>query len=129
MFLDSQPKQVSEHESSQTPSVPKLKGFVDVMESAGQNQTENVAKCTEGMTVVWFYLVLSKKERYVFVELGRWPWELNIQLVVTEKIAKGSQIPDLKHFVRLLSTSKYLKKYFENDCKFRIERKKWQMCF
>ncbi|XP_039098665.1 sperm-associated antigen 17, partial [Hyaena hyaena] len=44
---DSQPKQVSEHESSQTPSVPKLKGFVDVMESAGQNQTENVAKCTE----------------------------------------------------------------------------------
>lgn len=43
--------------------------------------------------------------------------------------SKGSQILELKNFVRLLSTSEYLKKYFENDCKPQIERKRWQICF
>lgn len=33
------------------------------------------------------------------------------------KNSSGSQSPELKHFVRLLRTSKHLKKCFENDCK------------
>lgn len=43
--------------------------------------------------------------------------------------SKGSQILELKNFIRLLSTSEYPKKFFENDCKSQIERKKWQICF
>ncbi|XP_046941193.1 sperm-associated antigen 17 [Lynx rufus] len=40
----SQPETVAGQESPQTPSVPKLKSFVDAKESADQNQTENLAK-------------------------------------------------------------------------------------
>lgn len=45
------------------------------------------------------------------------------------KNSKGSQIPKLRNFVRLLSTSKYLKKCFENYRKPHSKRKRWQMCF
>ena len=52
--------------------------------------------------------------------LGTW-------LAVTEKNPSGSWIVNLQDFVRLLSTSEYLKKYFENDYKSQIEGKKWQI--
>ncbi|GAB5575432.1 sperm-associated antigen 17 isoform X1 [Prionailurus iriomotensis] len=48
---DSQPETVSGQESPQTPSVPKLKSFVDAKESADQNQTENLAKPIAGMGI------------------------------------------------------------------------------
>lgn len=38
--------------------------------------------------------------------------------------SRGSWILNLWDFVRLLSTAKYLKKYFENDYKSHIEGKR-----
>lgn len=49
--------------------------------------------------------------------LGAW-------LAVTEKNPSGSWVVNLQDFVKLLSTSEYLKKYFENDYKSQIEGKK-----
>lgn len=109
-FLDSQPNEDSEQESSDTLSLPKLESFVATKESAKQNQTENVTKPPEGMAVIYFVSLFSKTGHHVLLEYGKWQWG---KVGNYRKNLEG--ILELWNFVRLFIMSKYLKKYFEND--------------
>lgn len=68
--LDSQPNELSEQESSDMLSLPKLESSVDTKESASQNQPENLTESTAGRTVIRFVHCFSKSNTMSFGSMG-----------------------------------------------------------